>query len=44
MVTVLRTSRGGADDVSMGEPQARQNLATSGLSWPHLAQIGTAAV
>src|ERR1700736_2158633 len=40
-VISFRSSAGAVGSAaSSGDPQARQNLATSGLSCPHLAQTG----
>jgi hypothetical protein len=39
MVTIFRNSWGGGASAS-GEPQARQNFATSGLSVAHFGQTG----
>jgi hypothetical protein len=46
-VTSLRSSvrvSTGAGAVAIGEPHARQNLATSGFSWPQLIQKGMRGV
>ena len=43
MDTTFRVSCGGGAPVTSGDPHAKQNFATSGLSVPHCEQNGTSS-